>query len=40
MPLCPSGAQDFKFVNNSGHTIKIKATNTKNNVNIKILKLE
>ena len=34
------GAQDFKFVNNTGNTIKIKATNTKNNVNIKIFKLE
>lgn len=34
------GAQDFKFVNNTGNTIKIKATNTKNNVTIKLLKLE
>ncbi|MBR0428071.1 MAG: VanW family protein [Clostridia bacterium] len=34
------GAQDFKFVNNTGNTIKIKASNTKNNVTIKILKLE
>ena len=33
------GAQDFKFVNNTGNTIKIKASNTKNNVTIKILKL-
>lgn len=34
------GAQDFKFVNNTGNAIKIKATNTKNNVTIKLLKLE
>ena len=34
------GAQDFKFVNNTGNTIKIKASNTKNNVTIKILKVE
>lgn len=34
------GAQDFKFLNNTGNTIKIKASNTKNNVTIKILKLE
>ena len=34
------GAQDFKFINNTGNTIKIKASNTKNNVTIKILKLE
>jgi len=34
------GAQDFKFVNNTGNTIKIKASNTKNNVTVKILKLE
>lgn len=33
-------AQDFKFVNNTGNTIKIKASNTKNNVTVKILKLE
>ena len=34
------GAQDFKFVNNTGKTIKIKASNTKNNVTVKLLKLE
>ena len=34
------GAQDFKFVNNTGNTIKIKASNTKNNVTIKLFKLE
>ncbi len=34
------GAQDFKFINNTGNTIKIKASNTKNNVTVKILKLE
>ena len=34
------GAQDFKFVNNTGNTIKIKASNTKNNVTVKIFKLE
>ena len=34
------GAQDFKFINNTGNTIKIKASNTKNNVIVKILKLE
>ena len=34
------GAQDFKFVNNTGNTIKIKASNTKNNVTIKLYKLE
>lgn len=34
------GAQDFKFENNTGNTIKIKASNTKNNVTIKLLKLE
>lgn len=33
------GAQDFKFSNNTGNTIKIKASNTKNNVTIKILKI-
>ena len=34
------GAQDFKFVNNTGNTIKIKASNTKNNVTVKLFKLE
>ena len=34
------GAQDFKFINNTGNTIKIKASNTKNNVNVKLFKLE
>ena len=34
------GAQDFKFENNTGNTIKIKASNTKNNVTIKLFKLE
>lgn len=34
------GAQDFKFLNNTGNTIKIKASNTKNNVTVKILKIE
>ena len=34
------GAQDFKFVNNTGNTIKLKASNTKNNVTVKILKIE
>ena len=34
------GAQDFKFVNNTGNSIKIKAENTPNNVTIKLLKLE
>ena len=34
------GAQDFKFVNNTGNKIKIKASNTKNNVTVKILKIE
>ncbi len=30
------GSYDFKFVNNTGKTIKIKASNTKNNITIKI----
>ncbi len=34
------GTYDFKFTNNSGNSLKIKAKNTKNNVTIKILKLE
>ena len=34
------GTYDLKFVNNTGNTIKIQASNTKNNVTIKILKLE
>lgn len=34
------GAQDFKFVNNTEKTIKIKASNTKNNVTIRLIKLE
>ena len=34
------GAYDFKFVNNTGNSLKIKAENTPNNVAIKILKLE
>ena len=34
------GAQDFKFINNTGNTIKIKASNTKNNVTVKLFKLE
>ena len=34
------GAQDFKFVNNTGNTIKIKASNTKNNVTVKLFKVE
>ena len=34
------GAQDFKFVNNTGNTIKIKASNTKNNVTVKLFKIE
>lgn len=34
------GAQDFKFVNNTGNSIKIKAENSPNNVTIKLIKLE
>ena len=34
------GTYDFKFVNNTGSPLKIKASNTPNNVTIKILKLE
>ena len=34
------GTYDFKFVNNTGNTLKIKASNTQNNITIKIMKLE
>ena len=34
------GAQDFKFINNTGNIVKIKASNTKNNVTVKIIKIE
>ncbi len=34
------GSYDFKFVNNTGNSIKIKAENTADNVTIKLLKLE
>ncbi len=34
------GSQDFKFQNNTGNSIKIKATNTENDLTIKLLKLE
>ena len=34
------GSYDFKFKNNTGNSIKIKASNTKNNVTIKLLKIE
>ena len=34
------GTYDFKFVNNTGNTIKIKASNTTNNITIKIIKIE
>lgn len=34
------GTYDFKFVNNTGNSLKIKAENTKNNVTIKLLKIE
>lgn len=34
------GSYDFKFVNNTGNTIKIKASNSKDYVTVKILKLE
>lgn len=33
------GSYDFKFVNNSGKTIKIKAISTENDVTIKLLQL-
>lgn len=34
------GTYDFKFVNNTGNSLKIKAENTPNNMTIKILKIE
>lgn len=34
------GSYDFKFVNNTGNTIKIKAKNTKNKVTIKLYELK
>ena len=34
------GSYDFKFKNNTGNSIKIKASNTANNVTIKLLKIE
>lgn len=34
------GSYDFKFINNTGKTIKIKASSNENEVTIKILKLE
>ena len=34
------GTYDFKFINNTDNNLKIKASNTKDNVTIKILKLE
>ena len=34
------GSYDFKFVNNSGNSIKITASSDGNNVSITILKLE
>lgn len=34
------GSYDFKFTNNTGYSLKIKSTNTPNDVTIKILKLE
>ena len=34
------GTYDFKFKNNTGNSIKIKASNTKDNVTIKLLKIE
>lgn len=34
------GTYDFKFVNNTGNSLKIKAQNTSNNITIKILKIE
>ncbi len=33
------GTYDFKFINNTGSTLKIKATNTTNNITIKINKI-
>lgn len=34
------GSYDFKFVNNLDYTIRIKASNTKNNITIKLVKLQ
>ena len=34
------GSYDFKFKNNTGNSIKIKASNTASNVTIKLLKIE
>ena len=34
------GSYDFKFVNHTGTSLKIKAENTENNVTIRLLKLE
>lgn len=34
------GSYDFKFINNTGNTIKIKADNTKNKVTIKLYELK
>lgn len=34
------GSYDFKFVNNTNHTIKIKASNTKDKVTIKLYELK
>jgi len=34
------GSYDFKFVNNTGHTIKIKAKNTKDKVTVKLYELK
>lgn len=33
------GSYDFKFVNNSGNTIKIKAISTENEITIKLVQL-
>ena len=34
------GTYDFKFINNTGNTLKIKASNTKNDMTITIFKIE
>jgi len=34
------GSYDFKFVNNTGHTIKIEAKNTKNKITVKLYELK
>lgn len=34
------GTYDFKFVNNTGNSLKIKASNTKNNVTVKIMTIK